>query len=76
MFGGANKSPEFIPVHKYLRSYHQRLTVWDLPEEILIHLLKSLHVKDLLCMKQVCCCNTFFTYLQIHALFVSSTMYI
>jgi len=56
MFGGANKSPEFIPVHKYLRSYHQRLTVWDLPEEILIHLLKSLHVKDLLCMKQVCCC--------------------
>ncbi|KAH3860757.1 cyclin-F-like isoform X2 [Dreissena polymorpha] len=52
--GGQQKSPkEFIPVHKYLRSYSQRLTMWDLPEEILVHLLKSLHIRDLLSMKQV-----------------------
>lgn len=57
MFGGTQKSPnEFVPVHKCLRSYQQRLTIWDLPEEIVIHLLKSLHVKDLLSMKQVCLC--------------------
>ncbi|XP_045213462.1 cyclin-F-like isoform X2 [Mercenaria mercenaria] len=54
MLSGLQRSPnEFIPVHKHLRSCQQRLTIWDLPEEILIHLLKSLHVKDLLSMRQV-----------------------
>ena len=54
MLSGLQRSPnEFIPVHKHLRSCQQRLTIWDLPEEILIHLLKSLHVKDLLNMRQV-----------------------
>lgn len=54
MLSGLQKSPnEFIPVHKHLRNFHQRLTIWDLPEEIIIHLLKSLHIKDLLSMKQV-----------------------
>lgn len=54
MLSGLQRSPnEFIPVHKHLRSYSQRLTIWDLPEEIIVHLLKTLHVKDLLCMRQV-----------------------
>ncbi|WAQ97413.1 CCNF-like protein [Mya arenaria] len=54
MVGGLQKSPnEFLPVHKYHRSFHQGLTIWDLPEEIIVHLLKSLHVKDLLNMRQV-----------------------
>ena len=54
MLGGFQRSPnEFIPVHKHLRSYRPRLTVWSLPEEILIQLLKSLHVKDLLSMRAV-----------------------
>lgn len=44
---------EFIPVHKHLRSCHPRLTIWDLPEEIIVHLLKGLHVRDLLNMCQV-----------------------
>ena len=54
MLGGFQRSPnEFIPVHKHLRSYRPRLTVWNLPEEIMIQLLKSLHVKDLLSMRAV-----------------------
>lgn len=54
MLSGIQRSPnEFIPFHKHLRSYQQRLTIWDLPEEILVQLLKTLHVKDLLSMRQV-----------------------
>lgn len=54
MLNGLQTSPnEFIPVHKHLRKYHTRLTIFDLPEEIIVHLLKTLHIKDLLSMRQV-----------------------
>lgn len=54
VLGGLQRSPnEFIPVHKHLRSYRPSLTIWNLPEEIVIQLLKSLHVKDLLSMRVV-----------------------
>ncbi|KAL4239671.1 hypothetical protein ACF0H5_000477 [Mactra antiquata] len=54
MWSGFQRSPnEFIPVHKHLRSYSHRLAIWDLPEEIIVHLLKILHVRDLLSMRQV-----------------------
>ncbi|ESO84228.1 hypothetical protein LOTGIDRAFT_108005 [Lottia gigantea] len=54
--GQLQKSPEnaFIPVHCQLRPRtRSSVTLWHLPEEICLHLLKHLHIKDLLNMKLV-----------------------
>ncbi|XP_069123772.1 cyclin-F-like isoform X2 [Argopecten irradians] len=51
------KSPNtFIPVHMHMqlrpRKHHQ-LTIWNLPEEVLLLILKGLHVRDILNMRTV-----------------------
>ncbi|XP_050393058.2 cyclin-F isoform X1 [Patella vulgata] len=54
--GQLQKSPEnaFIPVHSHVRPRtRSSVTMWHLPEEICLHLLKHLHIKDLLNMKIV-----------------------
>ncbi|KAL3876589.1 hypothetical protein ACJMK2_034420 [Sinanodonta woodiana] len=46
----------FIPVHKHLRPRPQSertVTIWNLPEEILVYIMKGLHMQDLLSMKLV-----------------------
>ncbi|XP_067671880.1 cyclin-F-like [Haliotis asinina] len=50
------RSPEnvFIPVHTQLRPRtRSSVTIWHLPEEILLHFLKGLQIKDLLNMRVV-----------------------
>lgn len=51
------KIPEntFIPVHEHVMRPRTRscVTMWSLPEELILHQLKWLHVRDLLNMRRV-----------------------
>ncbi|XP_062599123.1 cyclin-F-like isoform X1 [Saccostrea cucullata] len=50
------KSPNtFIPVHMHLgpRTRSSQVSLWNLPEELILCILKSLHIKDLLSMRAV-----------------------
>ncbi|XP_061174985.1 cyclin-F-like isoform X2 [Saccostrea echinata] len=50
------KSPnKFIPVHMHLgpRTRSSQVSLWNLPEELILCILKSLHIKDLLSMRAV-----------------------
>ncbi|XP_033757266.1 cyclin-F-like isoform X2 [Pecten maximus] len=51
------KSPNtFIPVHMHMQlrpRKHNQLTIWNLPEEVLLLILKGLHVRDILNMRTV-----------------------
>ncbi|XP_060084118.1 cyclin-F-like [Ylistrum balloti] len=51
------KSPNtFIPVHMHMQlrpRKHNQLTIWHIPEEVLLYILKGLHIRDILNMKMV-----------------------
>ncbi|XP_052068580.1 cyclin-F-like isoform X1 [Mytilus californianus] len=49
------KSPNtFIPVHMHLRPRtRSQMTIWNLPEELLLYIIKGLHIRDVLNLRAV-----------------------
>ena len=49
------KSPNtFIPVHMHLRPRtRSQMTIWNLPEELILYIVKGLHIRDILNLKAV-----------------------
>ncbi|OWF42166.1 cyclin-F-like isoform X2 [Mizuhopecten yessoensis] len=51
------KSPNtFIPVHMHMQlrpRKHNQLTIWHLPEEVILYILKGFHIRDILSMRTV-----------------------